>query len=165
MCCVILLPSSTWLAVATNTTSIRSKHQRYSICKRRCDYCSYSWAAASIVGAVIAIAITVVWGFISKYLLLQVSHFPTTLLLLLRLLPRWATIIAACCCYHCGGKNVCQQYYIFLFYFASVMTIVSLTAKAMATTMATATAMIYHRLFYHSNKTIVVIIHFSFFSW
>jgi hypothetical protein len=101
----------------------------------------------------------------SKYLLLRVSHLPTTLLSLLRLLPCWAAIIAACRCYHCGEKNISQQYYIFLFYFASAaMTIVSLTAKVMATTRATATAMIYHCLFYDSNKSIVAIIYFSFFS-
>jgi hypothetical protein len=53
----------------------------------------------------------------------------------------------------------------FLFYFASAMRIVSLTAKAMATTTAMATAMIDHRLFHDSNKTIVGITYFSSFSW
>ncbi len=38
------------------------------------------------------------------------------------------------------------------------MTIVSLTANAMAITMAMASAMIYYCLFYDSNKTIVAII-------
>ncbi len=45
------------------------------------------------------------------------------------------------------------------------MTIVSLTANALATTMATAQTIIYHFLFYDSNKMIVAIIYFSFFSW
>jgi hypothetical protein len=116
------------------------------------------------VGAVIAIAIAVVWGFISKYLLLRVSHLPTTLLSLLWTLPRWAAILTACHHYHCGDKNVSQDYYIFLFYFALAMMIVSLMAEAMATAMATAPALIYYRLFYDSNKTIVAIIYFSFFS-
>jgi hypothetical protein len=56
------------------------------------------------VGAVIAIAIAIVWGFISKYLLLQVSHLPTTLLLLLLWFPCWSAVFAACHHYHCG-KN------------------------------------------------------------
>jgi hypothetical protein len=60
------------------------------------------------VGAAIAIAIAIVWGFISNYLLLRVLHLPTTLLLLLRLLPRWAAVIAAYRHYHCGEKNVSQ---------------------------------------------------------
>jgi hypothetical protein len=116
------------------------------------------------VGAAIAIAITVVWGFISNYLLLQVLHLPTTLLSLLWSLPCQAAIVAAFCHYHCGEKNINQQYFIFLFHFALAMMIVSLTANAMATMMATAPAMIYYCLFYDSNKTIVVIIYFSFFS-
>jgi hypothetical protein len=87
-----------------------------------------------------------VWRFISKYLLLRVLHLQTTLLSLLRSLPCLAAIVAACRRYHCGEKIVSQQYYIFLFHFASAMTIVTLTAKAMATMMATATAMIYHCL-------------------
>ncbi len=160
MCCVISFPFSTWLAAATDTTVVRSKHQCYSICKRRCNYCSYSWAVPSTAGAVIAIAIAIVWGFISNYLLLRVLHLPTTLLSLLRLLPRRAAVVTACRRYHCGVKNVSQQYYIFLFHFASAMMIVSLTANATATTMA-----IDHCLFYDSNKTIVAIIYFPFFSW
>jgi hypothetical protein len=84
------------------------------------------------VSAVIAIAIAVVWGYISRYLLLQVLHLPTTLLLLLRLLPRPTTVVPTCRRYHCGGKNLSHQYYIFVFYFALAMTIVSLTAKALA---------------------------------
>jgi hypothetical protein len=40
--------------------------------------------------------------------------------------------------------------------------IVSLMAKATATTMVMATAMIYHHLFYDSYKTIVTIVYFSF---
>ncbi len=115
------------------------------------------------MGAVIAIAIIIVWRFISNYLLLQVSHLPTTLLSLLGSLPCRATAVAACCHYHCGEKNVSQQYYIFLFHFAFAMTMVSLTANAMAITMAMALAMIYHHLFYDSDKTIVAIIYFSFF--
>jgi hypothetical protein len=103
------------------------------------------------------------WGFISKYLLLQVSHLPTTLLSLLRLLPCQATIAGACRRYRCGEKNVRQQYYIFLFYFALTMTVVTLMAKAMAMTMATATAMINHCMFYDSDKRIVAITYFSFF--
>jgi hypothetical protein len=99
-------------------------------------------SADSTAGAAIAIAIAVVWGFISNYLLLRVSHLPTTLLSLLWSLPCPATVIAACCCYHCGEKNVSQQYYIFLFHFALAMTIVSLTANAAAMTMATTPAMI-----------------------
>jgi hypothetical protein len=106
-----------------------------------------------------------VWGFISNYLLLQVLHLPTTLLSLLRSLPSQASIVSACRHYHCGEKNVSQQYYIFLFHFASAMMKVSLTANVMATMMATAQAMIYHCLFYDSNKRIVVIIYFSVFSW
>jgi hypothetical protein len=43
------------------------------------------------------------------------------------------------------------------------MTIVCLTAKAIITTMAMATAMIYHCLFYDSDKMIVAIKYFSFF--
>jgi hypothetical protein len=105
-----------------------------------------------------------VWGFISNYLLLRVSHLPTTLLSLLWLLPCRAAVVAACRRYHYGEKNVSQQYYIFLLHFTSTMTIVSLTVNAMATTMATALAMIYHCLFYDSDKTIVAIIYFSFFS-
>ncbi len=116
------------------------------------------------MGAVIAIAIAIVWGFISKYLMLQVLHLPTALLLLLRSLRLWAAIVAACRHYHCGEKNVSQQYYIYLFYFALLMMIVSVMAKVMATTMVTATVMIYLCLFYDSNKTIVAIIYFSFFS-
>ncbi len=60
-------------------------------------------------------------------------------------------------------KNVSQHYYIFLLHFALAMTIVSLTTNAMAMTMATAPAMIYHHLFYDSDKTIVAI--FFFFSF
>jgi hypothetical protein len=67
------------------------------------------------VGAVIAIAITIVWGFISKYLLLQVSHLPTTLLSLLLFFPCQAAVIAACGHYQCGKKNVSQQYTYFYF--------------------------------------------------
>jgi hypothetical protein len=104
-----------------------------------------------------------VWGFISNYLVLQVLHLQTTLLLLLRLLPRHAAVVAACRRYHCGEKNVSQHYYIFLFHFALAMMIVSLTENARATTMAMAQAIIYHRQFYDSNKTIVAIIYFSFF--
>jgi hypothetical protein len=103
------------------------------------------------------------WGFISKYLLLQVLHLPTTLLSLLWLLPCRATIVSACRSYCCGENNVSQQYYIFLFYFALTITVVILTAKAMAMMMATATAMINHCMFYDSDKTIVAIIYFSFF--
>ncbi len=78
-------------------------------------------------------------------------------------MPRWAAIVAACRHYHYGEKNVSQQYYIYLFHFALAMMIVSLTANAMEMTMATsAQAMIYHHLFYGSNKTIVAIIYFSF---
>ncbi len=116
------------------------------------------------MGAAIAIAISVVWGFISNYLLLRVSHLPTTLLSLLRTLPCQAAIVAACRHYDCGEKNVNQQYYIFLFHFASAMMIVSMTANATATTMATAQAMIYHLLFHDSNKTKVAIVCFSIFS-
>jgi hypothetical protein len=101
-----------------------------------------------------------VWGFISNYLLLQVSHLPTTLLFLLRLLLHWAAVVAACRHYHCGEKNVSQQYCIFLLHFALAMMIVSLTANVMATTMATAPEMMYHCLFYDSNKTIVAIKYF-----
>jgi hypothetical protein len=43
------------------------------------------------------------------------------------------------------------------------MTIVSLTANTTSTKTATAPAMIYHNLFYDSNKTLVVIIYFWFF--
>ncbi len=157
MCCVISFPFSTWLAATTNTTIVRSKHQRYSRCKGCYNYCSYSSAAAATAGAAIAIAITVVWGFISNYLLLQVLHLQTTLLSLLWTMPLWAAVVATCCHYHCGEKNVSQQYYIFLFHFALAVTIVSLMANAMATTMATAQAIIYHCLFYDSNKTILVI--------
>ncbi len=97
------------------------------------------------------------WRFISKYLLLQVSHLPTPtpLLSLLGLLPRWAAVVPACRHYHCGEKNLSQQYYTFLFHFALAMTIVSLTAKAMATTMAMLAAMIYHHLFHDSDEAIV----------
>jgi hypothetical protein len=115
------------------------------------------------VGAAIAIAIAIVWGFISNYSLLRVLHLPTTLLLLLRSLPCQATVVAAYRRYHCGEKNVSQQYYIFLFHFASAMTIVSLTTNAMATRMAMAPAIIYHCLFYDSNKMIVAIIYIFFY--
>jgi hypothetical protein len=91
-----------------------------------------------------------VWGLISNYLLLQELHLPTTPLLLLRSLPHRATVIAACHRYHHGEKNVSQQYYIFFLHFASAMTIVSLTANAIVTMMATAPTMIYHYLFYDS---------------
>jgi hypothetical protein len=148
----------------TNTTIVRSKHQHYSSCKHRCNYCSYSLATASTAGAAIVIAIAIVWGFISNYLLLRVPYLPTTLLSLLWLLPWRAAVVAAYCHNHRGEKNVSQQCYIFLLHFASAMTIVSLTTNATATTMATAPAMIYHCLFYDSNKTIVAIIYFSFFS-
>ncbi len=114
------------------------------------------------MGIAIAIAIALVWGFISNYLLLRVSHLQTTLLSLLRLLPCWAAATAACCHYHCGVKNVSQQYYIFSFHFTLVMIIVSLTLNATARTIATAQAIIYHCLFYDSNKTIVVIYIFLF---
>jgi hypothetical protein len=107
-------------------------------------------ATTSTAGTAIATAITIVWGFISNYLLLWESNFPTTLLLLLRSLPCWATIVAACHRYHCDEINVSQQYYIYLFHFSLAMIIVSLTANAIVTMMATALAMIYHRLFYAS---------------
>ncbi len=42
------------------------------------------------------------------------------------------------------------------------MMIVSLMAKAVATTLVMATAKIYHCLFYDSYKTIVAIVYFSF---
>jgi hypothetical protein len=79
-------------------------------------------------------------------------------------LPRWAAVVAAYRRYHCGEKNISQQYYIFLLHFVSAMTIVSLTTNATVTTMAMAPAMIYHHLFYDSDKRIVVIIYFSYFS-
>jgi hypothetical protein len=101
-------------------------------------------------GRAIAIAIAVVRGFISNYLLLQEFHSPTTLLSLLRSLPCRAAVVAACRHYHCGEKNASQQYYIFFLHFASTMMIVSLTANAMVMMMATALAMIYHHLFYDS---------------
>jgi hypothetical protein len=50
----------------------------------------------------------------------------------------------------------------FLLHFALAMTIVNLTANVIATMMATALAMISHRLFYDSYKTIVAIIFFFF---
>jgi hypothetical protein len=116
------------------------------------------------MAAAIAIAIAVVWGFISNYLLLQVLHLPTTLLLLLQPLPCWAAIVAAYRCYNCGEKNVSQQYYIFFLLFVLAMTIVSLTTNARVTMMATAQAMIYHHLFYDRDKMIVAFIYFSCFS-
>ncbi len=116
------------------------------------------------MGAVFAIAIAIVWGFISKYLLLQVSHLPTTLLSLLQSLPCRAAVITACHHYHCGEKNVSQQNNIFLFHFALAMMIVTLTMKAMATTTVTAMSMISNCLFYDRNKTIVAIMYVSFFS-
>jgi hypothetical protein len=85
-----------------------------------------------------------------------------TLLSLQRLLPHRAAIVAACLHYHCGEKNVSQQYCIYLFYCASSIMIVSLRTKAMATMMVMGTAMIYHRLFYDRDKTIVGIIFFLF---
>jgi hypothetical protein len=103
-----------------------------------------------------------VWGFIPNYLLLEELHLPITLLSLVRLLPCWATVVAACRRNRCGGKKLSQQYYIFLLHFASVMTIVSLTANAIATMMAMAPVMIYHCLFYDRFKMIVAIIYFSF---
>ncbi len=103
------------------------------------------------------------WRFISKYFLLRLLHLPTTLLSLLQSLPCQAAIVADCRHYHCGEENVSQQYYIFLFHFALAMKIVSLMAKATATRMATATAMIYHCLFDDSDKMIVAIIYFSFY--
>jgi hypothetical protein len=93
-----------------------------------------------------------VWGLISNYLLLQVLHLPTTLLSLLRSLPRRAAIVAAYRHYHCGEKKVSQQNYIILLHFVSAMMIVSLTMNATVMTMATP-EMIYHCLFYDSNKT------------
>jgi hypothetical protein len=46
-----------------------------------------------------------VWGVISKYLLLQLLHFPTTLPSLLRSLPCQAANVAACPRYGCGEKK------------------------------------------------------------
>ncbi len=91
----------------------------------------------------------------------SIAYANKTLLSLLQLLPCQAAIIAACHHYHCGEKNVSQQYCIYLFYFASSMMIASLMAKAKATTTVMAAAMIYHCLFYDSNKRIVAIIYFS----
>ncbi len=102
------------------------------------------------MGAAIAIAIAVVWGFISNYLLLQELHLLTTLLSLLWSLPCGAAIVVACWRYHCGEKNLSQQYYICFLHFALAMTIVSLTANAIVTIMAMTLAMIYHCLFYDS---------------
>ncbi len=102
------------------------------------------------------------WGFISNYILLQVSHLPTTLLSLLQLLLCWAAIVAAYRHYHCGGKNGSQQYCIFFLLFVLGMTIVSLTTNVRLTMMASAPAMIYHCLFYDRDKTIVAIKYFSF---
>ncbi len=47
---------------------------------------------------------------------------------------------------------------------AVIICIVRLTANASVTTMSTAQAIIYHRLFYDNDKTIVAIIYVSFFS-
>ncbi len=97
------------------------------------------------------------------FTVVSIAFANKTLLSLLRSLPHWAVIVAACRQYHCGEKNVSQQYCIYLFYFALPMMIESLTAKAMATTRVMATVMIYHHLFYDSNKTIAAIVYFSFF--
>ncbi len=101
------------------------------------------------------------WWFIIKYLLLQVSiaFAIITLLSLLWLLPCLAVVVAACLCYHCGEKKLSHQYCIYLFYLALSVMIVSLTAKATSTTMVMASVMIYHHLFYDSNKMIVAIIY------
>jgi hypothetical protein len=45
------------------------------------------------------------------------------------------------------------------------MTIAGLKGNATATTMVTAQVIIYHCLFYDTDKAIVAIIYFSFFSW
>jgi hypothetical protein len=89
---------------------------------------------------------------ILKYLLLQVSHLPTTLQSLLRSLPRQAAIIAASAVTIVVKKNMSQHYFIFVFHFALAMMIVSLTATAMTMTTVTTTAMIYPCLFYDSDK-------------
>jgi hypothetical protein len=86
------------------------------------------------------------------------------LLSLLRLWPCQAAVVAACRHYHCGEKNVSQHCCIYLFYFALLMMMVSLTVKATATKTVTAMAMIYHHQFYDSDKKIVAIIYFSYFS-
>ncbi len=39
VCCVISFPFSIWLAAATNTTFVRSKHQHYFSCKQQHCYC------------------------------------------------------------------------------------------------------------------------------
>jgi hypothetical protein len=87
-----------------------------------------------------------------------------TLLSLLRSLPCQAAVATACCCYYCSEKKrKSTVLHVFIYFTLSIM-IVSLTAKATAMMTVIATAMIYHLLFYDSNKTIVVIIYFSFFS-
>jgi hypothetical protein len=91
--------------------------------------------------------------------------FPNkTLLSLLWSLPCWAAVVAACRHYHCGEKKRESTVLHIFVYFALSMMIVSLTAKAMATTRVIATAMIHHCLFYDSNERIEAIIYFSFFS-
>jgi hypothetical protein len=117
VCCVILFPFSTWLAATTNTTVVRSKHQHNSICKHRCDYCSYSWAAASTAGAVIAIAIAVVWEYFKniyccEYRICQqhcYCYYGHCLVGLPLLLLAAVTIVVK--------EKVSQQYYIFFFSF------------------------------------------------
>ncbi len=103
---------------------------------------------------------------ILKYLLLQVSHLPTTLQSLLRSLPRQAAIIAASAVTIVVKKNMSQHYFIFVFHFALAMMIVSLTATAMTMTTVTTTAMIYPCLFYDSDKKKMGITYiFLFSSW
>jgi hypothetical protein len=90
-------------------------------------------------------------------------HLPTTLLLLLRPLPCVAAVVAACRHYDCGEKNIGQQYYIFFLYFALAIMIVSLTANAIRTMMATAPAMIYCIVCFMTAMRIVAIKYFSFY--
>jgi hypothetical protein len=57
--------------------------------------------------------------------------------------------------------DVSHQCYIYLFHFGLAMRMVIATAKAMATRMEMATAMIFHCLFHASNEMIGAIVYFS----
>ncbi len=75
VCCIILFPFSIWLAAATNTTFIRSKHQRYSSCKQK--HCNHYYGCC-LVGPpslLLAAITTVVKNGVSQQYYIFFLHF------------------------------------------------------------------------------------------
>jgi hypothetical protein len=169
VCSVVLLPFLTWLAAATYSTVVR-----------------LAIAVGSNINAILFANTAVVIAATAELpLLLQALLLPLPLLLCGELFQyiycckyricqhhcycyhsrcnHWAAVVAACRHYHCGGNRHKSSMLHFLFYFALAMTMVRVTEKAMATTTAMGTGMIYHHLFHGSNEVIVAIIYFSFY--